>query len=414
MRSFLVGLLLAAVLISCRTTPVQITAKGEKYNKTVKKSKEKPEVSIVKETPSILKGKIPIKQEPSPAYEDAVERTLEKLTLKQKIGQKFISWISGKDINRNTVALIKKGFIGGVILNSQNINSREQVKKLTADLQKTAKENSPPIELFIGADQEGGRVARFRFNQFTKLPAAYYWGEHNDPYFIEAAAYITGKEISSIGCNTDFAPVLDLYGKPDSTVIGDRSMGNSVSKVSEYGLFYLKGAAEAGIIPVIKHFPGHGITSVDSHLHLPVVDISKKDLMARDILPFKAAIDNGADALMTAHILYKKIDPNYPVTCSKKIITGILRDKLGFKGVVISDAIDMGALTENYTLPEVIKTSINAGLDIILVNSRYNTIELEDMVLDMLKRKEIKLNTIDESVKRIIRLKLKYGLIPFN
>lgn len=414
MRSFLIGLLLAAVLISCRTTPVQITAKGEKYNKTVKKAKEKPEISIVKESPSILKRKIPIKQEPGPATEDAVEHTLEKLTLKQKIGQKFISWIPGKAINKNTIELLKKGFIGGIILNSENIKNREQVRKLTSALQKTAQENNPPIELLIGADQEGGRVARFRFHEFTKFPAAYYWGEHDDPYFIEAAAYITGKEISSIGCNTDFAPVLDLYGKPDSTVIGDRSMGNSVSRVSEYGLFYLKGAAEAGIIPVVKHFPGHGITSVDSHLHLPVVDLTEKELMARDILPFKAAIDNGVNALMTAHILYKKIDPEYPVTCSKKILAGILREKLGFKGVIISDAIDMGALTENYTLREVLKTSINAGLDIILVNSKYDTMKLEEMVLDIYNRGEINLNTIDESVKRIIRLKLKYGLIPLE
>ncbi|MCD6123364.1 MAG: beta-N-acetylhexosaminidase [Spirochaetales bacterium] len=413
MRSFLIGLLLAAVLISCSTTPVPSTAEAEKHKKTVATSREKPEISIVKESPSILKGKIPIKQEPSPVSEDTVTRILEKLTLKQKIGQKFISWIPGTDINKKTTELLKKGFIGGVILNSQNIKNREQVKRLTIELQKTALTNNPSIELLIGADQEGGRVARFRFNQFTKFPAAYYWGVHNDPYFIEAAAYITGKEMSGLGCNINFAPVLDLYGKPNSSVIGDRSMGNNAGRVSDYGLFYLKGAKEAGIIPVIKHFPGHGITQVDSHLHLPVVDISEEELFSKDILPFKAAIENGADALMTAHILYKKIDPEYPVTCSKKIITGILREKLEFKGVIISDAIDMGALTENYTMDEIIKTSINAGVDIILVNSRYDTLKLEEKALNMFKKKEIKLSTINESVKRIIRLKLKYALIPF-
>ncbi|NOY10323.1 MAG: beta-N-acetylhexosaminidase [Spirochaetes bacterium] len=411
MRSFLIGLLLAVFLISCRTTPVQIL-QGSKPEKNIKKSAEKPELSIEKESPSILKGKIPLKQEPSPVSEDVVEKYLDSMTIKQKIGQRFMSWIPGTGLTEQAVKLIRKGYIGGVILNSQNIKNRSQVKNLNGKLQKTAALNKPPLKLLIGADQEGGRVIRFKFKQFTRFPAAFYWGEHNDPYFIEAAAYITGKEISEIGCNINFAPVLDLYGRPDNTVIGDRSMGDNVSRVGEYGLFYLKGAGEAGIISVIKHFPGHGITSVDSHEHLPVVNITESDLMKRDILPFKTAIDNGADALMTAHILYKNIDSEYPVTCSKKIITGILRDKLKFKGVVISDAIDMGALTENFSMKEILNKSINAGVDIILVNSKYDTLKLESIVMDLYKQGEISIKTINEGVKRIIRLKLKYGLLP--
>ncbi len=419
MRKALIFLLFLFLLAACQTTqPTKILVEEKPRSKVVKKTPSSPkvpaEVSIEKEKPRLERGRIPINREIPLISKDVIDRYLKQLSLRQKVGQLFISWIPGDFVTDRAIELIKRGKIGGIILNKVNIKSRDQIKAFTARLQQIAEENDPPIKLFISADQEGGRVARFRFKEFTKFPAAYYWGEHDDPYFVEAVAYVTGKELLSIGCNMDFAPVLDLYGRPDSTVIGDRSMGDNVKKVSLFGTYYLFGAHEAGIIPVIKHFPGHGVTTIDSHKKLPIVNITERELMEREIIPFKRAIEGGADAVMTAHILYKRIDPVNPVTMSKKIVEGILRKKLKFRGVVISDAIEMGALTENHSMKDILLNTINAGVDVILVNSRYDVLKLEDMVIRFCKEGKIKEETIDESVKRIVVLKHKYGLVKLS
>ncbi len=420
MRKALIFLLFLFLLAACQTTqPTKITKTEEEKvpSKSIKKPspvKKPAEVSIEKERPKPQRGRIPIRREIPLVSKDVIDKYIKGLTLKEKVGQLFISWIPGDFITNRAVKIIKEGRVGGIILNRMNIKSRDQVRAFITRLQQVAEENIPPIKLFISADQEGGRVARFRFREFTKFPAAYYWGEHDDPYFVEAVAYITGKELLSIGCNMDFAPVLDLYRYPDSTVIGDRSMGADVKKVSMLGRYYIFGAHEAGIIPVIKHFPGHGVTTIDSHKRLPVVDVTEKELMSREVIPFEAAIEGGADVVMTAHILYRKIDPDNPVTMSKKIVDGILRKRLGFQGVVISDAIEMGALTKNHTMEDILLKTINAGVDIILVNSRYDVLKLEDMVIRFYREGKIKEETIDESVKRIIMLKLKYGLVDLT
>ncbi len=402
-------LLFVFLLFSCQTTEPR-TIKTS-IVKPKGRSEKSPEVSIEKERPRFKGGRIPINREIPLTSMVAIERVLSSLSLEQKVGQLFISWIPGSFVTKRAEKLIREGYIGGVILNKVNIKSRDQIKAFVFRLQQIAQENKPPIKLFVSADQEGGRVARFRFKEFTKFPAAYYWGEHNDPYFVEAVAYITGKELLSIGCNMDFAPVLDLYGRPDSTVIGDRSMGNNRDAVALYGRYYIFGAHEAGLIPVIKHFPGHGISSIDSHKKLPVVNIGEEELFARDVIPFKRAIDSGAEVVMTAHILYKKIDPDNPVTLSQKIIRGILREKLKFNGVVVSDAIEMGALTENNNIEEILLKALVAGVDIILVNSKYDVLELEHTVVRFCKEGKIDEKVIDESVKRILMLKFKYGLI---
>ena len=340
-----------------------------------------------------------------------VSKYLKLLTLEQKIGQRFITWIDGMEVTERTRELIQKGYVAGVILYPWNIENEEQVKRLTSGLQQAAGRNIPPINLFICVDQEGGRVSALKLKEITRFPAAYYWGRYDDPSFITAVAYITCREIIELGCNVNFAPVLDLYGRPDATIIGDRSMGTDPVRIGEFGIYYLKGAFKAGIIPVIKHFPGHGSTIVDSHGKLPKVEMEKDVLMEMDFKPFKMVIDYGAEALMTAHILFTKIDPEYPVTLSRHIIRDILRKGLGFKGVVISDGMAMGALSDNYSVTETLKLLFKAGVDLILVHSRYDLLDLKTKVKQLYEQGEITEEEINEGVERILNLKAVYGLI---
>jgi beta-N-acetylhexosaminidase len=337
---------------------------------------------------------------------------LENLTLEQKIGQRFIANIPGKELSDDEVRLIQDEYVGGFILYPWNVDDPDQVRVLTSDIQKMALENDPPVRLFICVDQEGGRVNAFRFSEVTKFPSPYYWGQYDDPTFIEAASYVINREILELGCNMNFAPVLDIYGKPDKTVIGDRSMGRDPEKVGTFGLSYLKGAEKAGVISVVKHFPGHGSTTTDSHLDLPVVDLGEEDLYEKDFKPFRMAIENGADAVMTSHVLYSTIDPEYPATLSVRIMRGILRNQLGFQGVIISDGISMGALSENFDITETLLRSFKAGIDLILVHNKYDLRDLINRVMKLYELGLISEDEINEGVKRVLNLKIKYGLIP--
>ena len=231
------------------------------------------------------------------------------MSLEQRIGQRLVCYIRGTEISEATRRLVREVGVAGVILYPWNVVDRAQVRDLTASLQAATLQNDPPVRLFIGADQEGGRVAAFRLSQVARMPAAFYWGETADPDYVQAASYVTARDLRSLGCNMNFAPVLDLYGQADGTVIGDRSMGADPLRVGLYGLAAIRGARLGGVIPVVKHFPGHGSSTVDSHGRLPVVDLEEAVLLERDFKPFRLAIDAGVEAVMTAHVLYPRLDP---------------------------------------------------------------------------------------------------------
>jgi beta-N-acetylhexosaminidase len=347
----------------------------------------------------------------TPVSEEIVERILQQLTLRQKIGQRFITGFSGAKMSSSAGNLIEEGCIGGFMLTRGSIQNRAQVKALVEDLQAAARAHNPGIGLFIAVDQEGGRVSRLDLDTLTRFPAPYYWGEYQDPLYVEAVAYIISREALSLGCNINLAPVLDLYDKADDSIVGDRSMGINPVQVGERGVYYLFGAQRAGIAAVAKHFPGHGRTTVDSHHSLPVVEVSEKTLLNEDLLPFQMAIRHGVDAIMTAHILYPQIDPDFPVTLSAIFLRGLLRERLGFNGVIISDDIEMGALSSRYSLEEIIKYGINAGVDILLGYGSVDVLKLIDEVHTMVEAGEIDTEVIDEGARRVLRLKWKYGLL---
>ena len=346
-----------------------------------------------------------------PGTEEIVERILQQLTLRQKIGQRFITGFPGAKMSGSVKNLIDEGCIGGFMLTRSNIQNRAQVKALIEELQATARAHDPGIGLFIAVDQEGGRVSRLDLDTLTRFPAPYHWGEYRDPLYVEAAAYVISREALSLGCNINLAPVLDLYDKPDDSIVGDRSMGINPVQVGEQGVYYLFGAQAAGIAVVAKHFPGHGRTTVDSHRSLPVVEVSEKTLVNEDLLPFQMVIRHGVDAIMTAHILYPQIDPDFPVTLSATFLQGLLRERLGFRGVIISDDIEMGALGSRYSPEEIIRYGINAGIDILLEFGSFAVLKLIDEDHTMVEAGDIDPEVIDEGARRVLRLKWKYGLL---
>jgi beta-N-acetylhexosaminidase len=437
MRVIRVLIFIFLLLPACRTTRDTVIPKVQKEayqeNIAMKFPESAPKTEPAGETPRVSPPprppieeseaeeegeKLEVDQELSEGVVEPEEidwltdQYLKKLTLDQKIGQRFITHIEGTEITKKTHRLIAEEGVSGVILYPWNVENPEQVKRLTSSLQREAAEMNPSILLFICVDQEGGRVNAFKFREVSHLPPPYFWARYRDAQYVESAAYIISKEIMDLGCNMNFAPVLDVYGIPDRTVIGDRSMGNDPEAVGQYGVAYIHGAMKAGIIPVVKHFPGHGYTNADSHHVLPVVELQEAELQAWDMKPFRMTIEQGADAVMTSHVLYKSLDPELPATLSSHILRDILREQYDFQGVVVSDGIAMGALSNNFDITETLKLSFKAGVDLILVHSTYELSDLKSEVHRLLRHGEITEKEIDEGVRRILELKLKYGLVP--
>lgn len=339
---------------------------------------------------------------------DPIEEQVKNMTLEEKIGQMVIIGLDGYIMDDNTRKMIEDDRVGGFILFGENVKISDQLLALVNSLKSTNSKNKLP--LFISVDQEGGRVNRMP-GEFKNFPANQTIGKVNNGDFSYEVGSILGEEIKAFGFNMDFAPVLDINSNPKNLVIGDRSFGTNAEVVSKLGIQTMKGIQTSGVIPVVKHFPGHGDTSVDSHIGLPSVDNDMSRLKSFELVPFNDAIKNGADAVMVAHILMNKIDSQNPASLSKTIITDLLRDQLNFKGVVITDDMTMGAIVKNYTISDAAIKSVNAGSDIVLVCHGHDN---EVAVIDALKKAvedgTIPEERINESIYRILKLKDKYKL----
>jgi len=339
---------------------------------------------------------------------DPVIEQISKMSIDEKIGQMIVVGIEGYDVNDNTKSLLEKSKVGGVILFSNNVQDASQLLNLLNSLKKVNVQNKIP--LFLSVDEEGGRVTRMP-KEFKKFPTNKAIGKIND----ETLSYKIGStiacEIGSFGFNMDFAPVLDVNSNPNNPVIGNRSFGSNVNIVSRLGIQTMKGIQSLNIIPVVKHFPGHGDTSVDSHMGLPTVNNDLERLKSFELIPFADAIKNNADAIMIAHILLPKIDSKNPSSLSKIIITDILRKDLNFDGVIITDDMTMGAIVKNYNISEAAIKSVKAGTDIVLVCHSYdNEVAVINALKNAVLKGDISLQSIDQSVYRILSLKQKYKL----
>lgn len=357
---------------------------------------------------SDLETNKPIKeQEETPqANEDKDEQT-SRLSLEEKIGQMMFVGIEGTSLTEMEKKLITNYHVGGVILFKENLTDPEQAVQLINELKQLNEQNEIP--LFIGVDQEGGRITRLPGN-WADIPTNETIGKMNNPAFANEIGSFLGQQVNAFGFNVNFA-VLDVNSNPNNPIIGDRSFGNNADIVSNLGLETMEGIASHGVVPVIKHFPGHGDTGVDSHLELPTVNKTKEELYNLELQPFIQAINNGADMVMVAHILLPHLESEYPSSMSKAVITDLLRNELQYNGVVITDDMTMKAISDNYLLKQAAVQSINAGTDIIMVaHDVADMMTVMDGIKTAVVNGEISEDRIDESVERIKQLKSKYNL----
>jgi beta-N-acetylhexosaminidase len=279
-------------------------------------------------------------------------------TLSEQVGSLLTIGYEGDDAP--VCDALAKGRAGGVVLFTRNIHSKDQIKALTRRLRDAAGRNIP-----IGIDQEGGRVARLANAGLAAGPSArtiasgppedaYQWGLHTGGYLVE------------LGINLNFAPVLDVDTNPKNPVIGDRSYGTTPEQVVRYAREAIRGLQQAGVVACGKHFPGHGDTHLDSHHDLPVVHHNLERLRQIELKPFADLLPN-LKTIMTAHVVYPALDPNHPATLSKKIITGLLRQQMGYQGVIISDDLEMAAVAKTLTPSKRAVKAIRAGADMLLI-----------------------------------------------
>lgn len=337
----------------------------------------------------------------------SISEEVSKMDLEEKIGQMIFAGVSGTTMDTGAQKLINQLHVGGIIFYKNNFENPTQTVELVNQIKA---ENSSNTPLFLGVDQEGGRVIRLP-GALTNFPPNKQIGEVNNPEFSYKIGRLLGYELKEFGLNLDFAPVLDINSNPNNPVIGDRSFGNNLEIVSKLGIETMKGIQSQKVIPTIKHFPGHGDTSVDSHLELPIVNKTLKELMKLELIPFKRAMDEGAEVVMVAHMLIPKLDKNNPASMSKVVMTDVLRKQLGFSGVIITDDMTMGAIVEHFDIGKAAVESVKAGSDIILVGHGYDNVDkIQSALKSAIEKGEISQQRINESVERIIKLKRKYGI----
>lgn len=283
----------------------------------------------------------------------------------ESIGQHFVIGINGHSLADDEIKFIIENNIGGVILFSRNCDNPEQLKKLCFEIQSLSKWQKSKLPIFISIDMEGGRVHRLKKN-FPQWPALKTLGDADNFEKTFQFAQSMGSELHSLGINLDYAPCLDIFSNPQNTVIGDRSFGTNAEIVVRHTGPIIKGYRSAKIFTCGKHFPGHGHTLIDSHIDLPKSDLSLNQLTQHELKPFVEAIQNQVDLMMIAHIHFHEIDPLHPATFSKRIVSDLLKEQLHFKGLVTSDDLDMGALSNYYSVEEIPIKAIEAGIEQLL------------------------------------------------
>jgi len=347
---------------------------------------------------------------------------LSKMSLEEKVGQLFMVYFDGEEANENAEKLLKEAKIGGIVLYNwaNQLDNPKQVRNLCKGLQKNAL-RYVGIPLFIAADQEGGLVARMEAG-FTEFPGNAALGRSCQPQLAFKVAQCLGKEIKSVGVNFNLAPVVDVNNNPKNPIIGIRAFGDDPELVTQFGRKSVEGYQSVGIIPCLKHFPGHGDVTVDSHKGLPVVSKSLSQLLKFELYPY-VNLAQYVPAIMTAHILFPQIDPDHCATLSPIILKRILRDRLNFQGVLVTDSLTMKGILKNYdSLEQVVFQAIEAGNDILLIGGRDlqnkkdgethvdEVIRIFKNIVCAVKVGEISESRIDESVKRILSLKEKCGV----
>lgn len=326
------------------------------------------------------------------------------MTTRDHIGQLFMVGFLGTSVTAELRAFIKDYKPGGVILFSRNLESVEQIVGLTNDLQAC----SPHSPLLISIDQEGGRVSRLPAG-FTIFPPCAVLGQSNSTELAYAAAATIAKELRAVGINMNMSPVLDVNSNPDNPVIGDRAFGTTPDVVCELALANAAGLQDNRVVACGKHFPGHGDTNADSHKELPVVEAARERLEAVEFPPFRRAVEQGVASLMTAHVLYKSLDEQFPATLSPAIIDQFLRQELQYDGVVLTDDLEMHAIVDHYGIGDAAVRAFVAGCDVLLIcKDRDREVAAFEAMEQAVATGAISLDRLHRSAARIARVKQRF------
>jgi beta-N-acetylhexosaminidase len=346
--------------------------------------------------------------------EELARQTLARMTLEQKVGQVFMLGFEGTGLNASNRALIQGLHLGGVTLFARNIDNGPQLARLDADLQTIA----DPVPLFISVDQEGGLVVRVT-DGATIFPGSMAIGATGDLALARQVAEASANELLAMGVNMDLAPDVDVNTNPLNPVIGVRSFGSNVDLVSQFGTETIRTIQASGVSAVAKHFPGHGDTAVDSHRDLPVVPHPLERLQSLELVPFKAAMQAGVDGIMTAHLYLPQIEPqqDLPATLSRTVLTGMLREQLGFQGLILTDALDMDAIKKDRTAASAAVQAFEAGADMLLIagitaEDRLHLGEGPPALLAAVRSGRVSEARLDASVLRILEAKARRGVLP--
>ena len=352
------------------------------------------------------------------SLEARVEEKLASMTLEEKILQMFVSspeQLTGVDYvtaaGEATQAAINRMPVGGLIYMSSNLESMSQIREMLSNTQQFSMERIG-LPMFLCVDEEGGTVRRVNGRGIlegeaeTEVPSMRYVGSTGDTRYAYSLGEQMGKYLSGLGFNVDFAPVADTLTNPDNQVVADRCFGSDPGLTASMAVCVMHGLQQYHVAATFKHFPGHGSTSEDSHEGYAISYQNMEQLAACDLVPFAAGVDNGVDMIMTAHISLPEVTGDMtPASLSFEVVTGILREQLGYDGLVITDALEMGAISQNYSSGDASVLAIEAGNDLILMPTSLDA--AYEGVYAAVQSGRLTEERIDESVRRILRWKLR-------
>ncbi|GGG17259.1 beta-N-acetylhexosaminidase [Paenibacillus abyssi] len=337
------------------------------------------------------------------------------MTLEEKVGQLFTFYYKDAAYSEAAEQFISEFKAGGIFLDMESLDTPEQVHGLTGRMQRASLERGSGIPLFIAADFVAGAGCKLPRGGAVYFPKNMAIGAADDESLAYESGRVTAAESLAMGVNFNYSPVVDINNNPDNPVIGTHSFGDSLDVVSRMGAAVIRGYQEHGMIATAKHFPGHGDTNVDSHLDLPVLSFDRQRLERFELAPFRKAIEAGVDAVMVGHIAVPALDEELlPASLSRPMVTGLLREQMGFEGLIVTDGMSMKGVTSKFTQARACVMALHAGADILLVDPLEpgEAQAMVNAVLEAVRSGELDEAQITRSVERVILAKEKYGLTP--
>ena len=381
---------------------------------------ETPTLKAAAPTPVLALSPTPaqfLNAEPS-NNDAAIDAMLAEMSVEEKLGQLFMVFFEGTTYSPALAQTIEDLHVGGILIFQPNINGPlEELASVISAAQETAATTGAEIPLFVGIDHEGGLIDRTD-GRLTTFPGPMAVAATGSVENARAVAQVMSDELRALGINMNLAPVMDVNSNPANPVIGSRAFGSTPEVVTSFGLAMVDEFQRTNLLATVKHFPGHGDTHLDSHIALPVISKELDELQAVELAPFAAAIAAGTDVIMTAHVAVPALtgDPELPATLSPAVLTGLLRDTMGYEGLIATDSLGMGALDLRYGITQTSALALQAGVDLLMYGADLNHTPVEqywvfEYLLERIDAGDISVARLDESVRRILQAKARRGLL---